>query len=192
MTVSQLTRKAYTVSRWSGGETTQLAIWPRDAVYGARNFLWRLSSATVELEESTFTALSDYHRLIATLDGTIALVHDDGAPLTLAPYEVHAFDGGSKTVSFGRCRDFNLMLRKGKAAGSLTPLTAGSAPLPLSLTETDRTALLYCAQGRCTVDTGDGVHDLSSGESLLLEGPGSRVLTLRGDARLMLARMRTA
>ena len=119
MTVTHLTPQEYATSRWSGGETTQLAIWPRDAVYGERTFCWRLSSATVELEKSTFTALPAYDRLIATLEGTITLRHDGGEPLTLAPYEVHAFDGGSETVSFGRCRDFNLMLRKGAATGRL-------------------------------------------------------------------------
>ena len=191
MTVTHLTPQDYATSHWSGGETTQLMIWPRDAVYARRDFLWRLSSATVELDKSVFTALPDYDRLIATLEGTITLSHDGAKPLTLAPYQVHAFDGGSKTVSFGRCRDFNLMLRKGAATGSLTPLSLGPDPVACPLNEADL-VLLYCAEGRCTVDTGDGVHDLSSGESLLLEEPGSRVLTLRGDARLMLARMRKA
>ena len=38
--------------RWSGGITTQLAIWPEGADYGARKFDWRISSAVVEDEES--------------------------------------------------------------------------------------------------------------------------------------------
>ena len=187
MTVTHLTPQEYATSRWSGGETTQLAIWPRDAVYGERTFCWRLSSATVELDKSTFTALPDYDRLIATLEGTITLRHDGGEPLTLAPYQVHAFDGGSETVSFGRCRDFNLMLRKGRAAGSLTALTAGETPLPMPL-KADW-ALLYCAEGRCTVTVDDVAYGLSSGESLFLEAPIASTLTLQGEARLMLAQI---
>ena len=191
MTVSHLTSKDYRTSRWSGGETTELLIWPRDAVYGQRDFLFRVSSATVELDESTFTALPDYHRLIATLEGTITLRHDGGAPLTLAPYQVHAFDGGSETVSFGRCRDFNLMLRKGAATGSLTPLKAGPEPVACPLQEGDF-ALLYCAEGCCTVSAGDDAWTLLPGDSLLLEAPDARCLTLRGTARLMLAQMASA
>ncbi|MBQ7754836.1 MAG: HutD family protein [Clostridia bacterium] len=191
MTVSRLTSKDYRTSRWSGGETTELLIWPRDAVYGQRNFLFRVSSATVELDESTFTALPDYHRLIATLEGTITLRHDGGAPLTLAPYQVHAFDGGSETVSLGRCRDFNLMLRKGKATGSLTALTADATPLSVPPDRATAFALLFCAEGRCTV-TVDGVaYGLSSGESLLLETPAACPLSLQGAARLMLAQATT-
>ena len=118
----------YAVSAWSGGTTTQLAIFPPDAVYAHRDFLWRVSSATVDLEESDFTALPDYDRLIATLRGEIVLTHNGGAPLTLHPFEVHAFSGADATHSVGRRTDFNLMLRRGRASGTMEALhLAGSA-----------------------------------------------------------------
>ena len=184
MTVTHLTPEDYATSCWSGGTTTELLIRPHGAVYGQRDFLCRISSATVELEESTFTALPDYDRLIATLEGTITLVHDDGEPLVLAPYQVHAFDGGSHTVSLGRCRDFNLMLRKGRATGSLRPLLV-TDPVSCPLSPAAQTALLYCAKGACTVQ---GVA-LATGEGLLLEDLAANALHLRGEpfARLMLA-----
>ena len=37
----------YIVSVWSGGTTTQIAIAPEGARYAERDFLWRVSSATV-------------------------------------------------------------------------------------------------------------------------------------------------
>lgn len=182
MTLTRLTPEDYTTTRWSGGATTELLIRPRGAAYAQRAFLCRISSATVELPESTFTPLSDYDRLIATLEGEIDLVHDGGAPIHLRPYEVHAFDGGSATRSFGRCRDFNLMLRKGQATGSLRALTC-DGPCPLS--PGTRTALLYCVTGACTVAD----VPLAPGESLLLEDVDVPSLSLQGDpqARLMLA-----
>ena len=182
MTLTRLTAADYATSTWSGGTTTELLIRPRGAVYAERDFLCRVSSATVDLDKSTFTALPDYDRLIATLEGTITLLHDDGPALTLAPFQVHAFDGGSETVSFGRCRDFNLMLRKGQAAGSLRSVTVEQmTDLPLS--PGARTALLYCVSGHCAVDD----VPLSPGESLLLEDLSADVLALRGHAQLMLA-----
>ena len=45
-----LTREDYATTNWSGGTTTQLSIAPEGAVYADRDFLWRRSSATVELE----------------------------------------------------------------------------------------------------------------------------------------------
>ena len=59
----KLTPADFVTSTWSGGTTTQLAIAPEGAVYAERSFLWRVSSATVELETSDFTPLPDYNRL---------------------------------------------------------------------------------------------------------------------------------
>ena len=112
----------YETTVWSGGTTTQLAIAPSGARYARRDFLWRVSSATVETEESDFTPLPDYERLIATLRGEIRLRHNDGPPILLRPLEVHRFSGADQTRSRGRCRDFNLMLRRGRADGSMEAL----------------------------------------------------------------------
>ena len=59
MTFTLLTPADYLTTSWSGGTTTQLTIAPAGAVYADRDFLWRVSSATVELDESDFTALPD-------------------------------------------------------------------------------------------------------------------------------------
>ena len=67
------TRAQYITTAWSGGTTTQLAIAPEGAVYADRKFLWRLSSAQVELEHSDFTPLPDYDRLISVLKGELEL-----------------------------------------------------------------------------------------------------------------------
>lgn len=49
-------------NNWSGGTTTQLAIYPKDAEYKKRNFLFRISTATVETKESEFTKLPGVSR----------------------------------------------------------------------------------------------------------------------------------
>ena len=54
-----LTEKDYAVSRWSGGTTTQIALFPPESSYAGRDFLWRVSSAVVEDGESAFTPLPD-------------------------------------------------------------------------------------------------------------------------------------
>ena len=131
--IQKLFPQDYAVSRWSGGTTTQLAIWPPEARYADRDFLWRVSSATVDLEESDFTLLPDYDRLIATLEGEIVLTHNGGGPLTLRPLEVHAFSGADATRSRGRCRDFNLMLRRGKVTGTMEALRLTDTPVNLNV-----------------------------------------------------------
>ena len=182
--IRKLTPKDYKKSEWSGGMTTQLAIFPPEAKYADRDFLWRVSSASVELEDSDFTPLPDYERLIAALEGEIVLTHDSGAPLRLRPFEVHAFSGASATHSTGRCTDFNLMLRRGKAVGSMEALSLADTPTVLHTAEGE-TLLLYCAKGSCGVEPSGCA--LLRGEALLAVGPDT--LTLTGPARLMLCRM---
>ena len=118
MTLTHLTPADYVTTQWSGGATTQLAIAPKGAVYADRDFLWRLSSATVELDESDFTPLPAYDRVISTLRGDMVLAHNGGERLTLHPYEIHDFSGADDTHSWGRCTDFNLMLRRGQCAAA--------------------------------------------------------------------------
>ena len=78
MALFHMTPDNYIVSQWSGGTTTQVAIAPEGAVYADRDFLWRISSASVDLDESDFTALPDYHRWISTLKGGMTLSHEGG------------------------------------------------------------------------------------------------------------------
>ena len=181
----------YVTTAWSGGTTTQLRIFPEGSVYADRDFLWRISSAAVSVKESDFTALPDYHRLISVLKGDMTLSHDGGEKMTLQPYEVHAFEGGDNTHSWGQCTDFNLMLRRGQADGTMEAIClAGERKMIPPHPQTEET-LLYCAEGICTIDCEGKKLVVHSGESLLIRQACCAELTLEtsDQARLMLCRM---
>ena len=191
MALLHLTQTDYSLSRWSGGTTTQVAIMPADAVYARRDFLWRISSAGVELEESDFTALPDYDRWISTVQGEMRLTHNGGPVISLSPYQVHAFDGGADTHSWGQCTDFNLMLRKGLAAGELRPvrLTPGSTETVTCQMETafPRAALLlFCGEGSAAVALGDQALQLHPMEAALLEDAASQTLRVSAEGAVSL------
>ena len=193
MRIKHLTPSDYRVSRWSGGTTTQLCIAPEGADYTHRDFLWRVSSATVELESSDFTMLPDYHRWITTLEGSITLTHEGGAPISLSPFDVHSFDGGVHTQSLGRCTDFNLMLRKGMCNGSVRPLHfAGSGTMEVGSPDPKSTMLLYCASGSGTLTAEGSIISCKQGESLLIGDAAqvALVLTADGPSDFLLAEMR--
>ena len=195
MTITRITPADFVSSLWSGGETHQLAIAPAGAVYADRDFLWRLSSATVNLEESDFTALPDYERYIATLEGSIRVSHDGGEPMTLVPYAVHRFDGGADTKSWGRCVDFNLMLRKGRCDGCLTALRlpeSARVTLPRTFAEGPEHALLvFCGEGGAVLHTGNESVPFSRREALLVSQPEGELTLESGDASaFMVAEMR--
>lgn len=106
-------RHEQNTSRWSGGTTTQLAIYPESSLYNKRDFLWRISTAVVEDEESVFTSLSGYERILMILEGRLELNHEGHYRKTLTPFETDKFSGDWKTTSRGKVRDFNLMFKAG-------------------------------------------------------------------------------
>lgn len=108
-----LKEEDFNISNWTGGKTRQLAIYPADGNYLERTFLWRLSSATCELDESDFSKLPDYDRVLVVLRGKVVLAHDGVRVARLNELEQDRFSGGYKTKSFGKITDYNLMVRKG-------------------------------------------------------------------------------
>ena len=103
------TPQDFQTSHWAGGVTTQLAIGPQGTHYADRDFLWRISSAQVELDHSVFTHLPDYHRFLTVLEGELELQIGSGPKLPLPPLSLCQFDGGVPVESWGRCKDLNLM-----------------------------------------------------------------------------------
>lgn len=149
----------FVTTQWSGGTTTELAISPEGALYSERDFTWRLSSAHVQEESSDFTALPDYRRLISLLDGSMDLKVEDGERFSLSPKEIFPFDGALRVKSFGRCLDFNLMVRKSKALGILQYLSMkGPSELVLSAPVSDfgeygnRDLAVYVLEGSLGLD----------------------------------------
>lgn len=112
-------KSEYKNSTWSGGITTEMLIYPRSSSYVDRNFTWRISSATVDLDKSEFTSLPDYNRILMILEGKLILKHEGQIPIALHELEQDYFDGNVNTVSEGKVTDYNLMMRKGFCDGSV-------------------------------------------------------------------------
>ncbi len=111
MKVQLLPSKSFNTNVWSGGTTTELFIFPSTANYAARNFDFRLSTATVEVETSEFTALPGIARKLMVLEGKTTLTHQNHHTAKLAKFAVDTFLGDWKTTSAGKCTDFNVMTR---------------------------------------------------------------------------------
>jgi environmental stress-induced protein Ves len=166
------------VSAWSGGTTTEIAIFPRDAIYGRRDFLWRVSSARVDAEASTFTPLPGYQRLLMVLEGDMTLRHEGHHSERLTPFEQDAFSGAWVTSSSGRARDFNVMLAQGcegqLRADELAPGQSGVASLDCLDARDDarrRAGVIYVVDGVVVAAIGGGTPALlAAGDALLITG----------------------
>lgn len=160
------------ISRWSGGSTTEFFLYPPEASYGERNFLFRISSATVELEQSDFTHLPGIHRILMVLEKQVRLEIEGEEPVTLTPYDQVEFDGGASVRSCGACRDYNLMMAGG-CVGTMQKLAFDdvySHEVRLPRDDGEQFTTLYAARGGCTVRIENTVYLLKEGGFLCAEG----------------------
>lgn len=104
-----LKEKDFKTSQWSGGKTTELFIFPENSEYQEQNFDFRISSATIETENSNFTELPDYLRNLMILEGEVFINHEDFHSKNLKKFDTDQFHGSWITTSQGKCVDFNVM-----------------------------------------------------------------------------------
>ncbi|WP_312701872.1 HutD family protein [Sedimentibacter sp.] len=190
-----ITEDEYITTAWSGGKTTQLFIYPEEADYSRRNFKFRLSSATVESEKSEFTKLEGVYRFITPLDGRLKLTHDHIQYIDLKPFEVYEFDGNKDTVSFGKVRDFNLMLRSG-AEGKLDSICINKEQL---LEEEihgyfkEFFYFIYACSKDVSVDINGKDYNINQFQTLLIKVESECVLNIKisstGNADILAAKI---
>lgn len=191
----QLIKKdAYKTSRWTGGETREMAIWPAGSQYLERNFIWRLSSATVEQEESDFSSLPDYDRVLMVLEGEVVLSHEGQRVARLKALEQDRFDGAYKTHSFGKITDYNLMVRKGNEGYLDLLYPAENAAACGSTYPTERPLAvhaLFCREGYFVANFSGQTVMASPGELLVMEfGEGEQpAYTIMGEGTVIRAQV---
>jgi len=114
-----------------GGHTTQIASHPADA--GLASFVWRVSVADVT-QDGPFSPFAGVDRTLVLLTGAGIKLAGDGEPMELrAPFEPIIFSGDESlhcSLVAGPVRDFNLMVRRGAATGSVVVRREGGEPVP--------------------------------------------------------------
>jgi environmental stress-induced protein Ves len=158
-------------STWSGGQTTELAIFPFESSYQNRDFVFRISSARVEVNTSEFTSLPGYHRILMVLEGRLLIKHIGHYQIELGTYEQDSFDGGWKTISEGIATDFNVMTSE-KASAKLNCQRAISGEvIQLSNQTLHHATALYWLSGKASLASNQ--ESLEKGDFVLLE-PGEQ------------------
>lgn len=182
----------FNTSRWSGGMTTETAIFPSKSEYLERDFIWRLSSAQVSAEESSFTKLPDYNRILMVMDGNVVLAHGDDRSVALQQWQQDTFDGAVKTKCFGKMTDYNLMFRKG-CIGSLKLMDVGSKAIPVE--KGHRSGLpeasygFYCTGGYVIVSVDEETEMVREGQQLVInfDAGENTDISIMGEGRCIIA-----
>jgi uncharacterized protein len=157
------------------GITREIAVFPAGS--GADNFIWRTSVAEV----NTAAPFSSF----PGIDRNIVLLQGDGFTMTLdgkiahplrVPFEPFAFHGEAKVdvaLAGGATRDFNLMVRRDNARGSIGVWCEAK-----SYRVTGDIAMIYCARGQLNI--ADDV--LNAGDTWFVTKAGPDYVTLGDDA----------
>ncbi|NGM82433.1 HutD family protein [Paenibacillus sp. 7124] len=168
-------------AQWPGGTTTELAIYPENAEYAERNFIWRISTATMEAEQTSYTHLPGYWRLLMATAGEFDLEHLDRHTSKLKPFEKDSFSGDWTTRCFGTGEDLNVMLAPGYGgelkAVPIEEYTCETLQYETALRNTDIFECIYCVDGEINISMDEHAATLLKPGDLL-------VYSKRNDALL--------
>ncbi|WP_394774526.1 HutD family protein [Flavobacterium sp.] len=109
MNIRLLPKKDTIASIWSGGLTYEYMIYPETAKYTDRDFIFRISSATIEKVPSGFTNFKDYHRYLMMLDNQLNIEVNKEEKI-YKKYEIMEFNSDDEVTSYTNGTDFNWMV----------------------------------------------------------------------------------
>lgn len=166
MQISLTKKHQLTTNSWSGGTTTQLAIYPEGSIYKNLDFIFRISTATIEVEESTFTSLPNVARVIMVLNGELTIQHKNQYSKQLKKFDTDNFSGNWETTSVGRVTDFNVMTI-GSVKAAMVGFSLPNNSQKESTLNGDFLAV-YVPQGEITIESSSQKVNLSQGDIALL------------------------
>jgi environmental stress-induced protein Ves len=158
---------------WANGTTTELLKYPTNSDFLKRDFIFRISTATVEAEESTFSDFSGLTRILMILEGSMTLIHEGRYQRDLNPYDQDTFDGSWSTSSIGKVRDFNVMFNE-RAEGELRAFQLQSEQTEI-LEISQKRIILFVHTGQYCI----GEQFLETGSVLDIEENDSTFLLLK-------------
>ncbi len=155
-------KSEHKTSSWSGGKTTELFIYPQNAIYSERDFDFRISTATVEVEESEFTLLPSYQRILSVLEGEVTLFVNKQQEVKLKLGEQFSFSGADNITSKGKIRDFNVIFSPAWEAILRCETISHIIHLQKAV---NRFGLLYIVSGNAKIRVGE----VTAGDVIILD-----------------------
>lgn len=182
---------SFTTTKWSGGSTTKLFIYPSTSDYKALDFDFRLSSANIESEKSDFTRLPGVSRKIMVLDGEIEITHLNHYRKNLKKFDIDSFQGEWETTSFGQCTDFNLMTT-GHTSGDIEAILIPKlGQAEINLNDRWNWLFIYAFNGLSIILADHNTYLLEKGDLFILEKSDEKKLSLYSleNSELILAKI---
>lgn len=162
MNLSLFTKKNTTASIWSGGLTYEYMIYPETANYIDRDFLFRISSATIEHVPSEFTQFKGYYRYLVMLDNSLD-IEVNKEKKEYEKYEIIEFNSADEVTSYTKGTDFNWMVSE-KIAHHNLKITKSNQNCKAQI------IILYSLD-TTVIKINEKSHDLKPYDLLVIENP---------------------
>jgi len=166
------TEKDFVKKQWSGGVTEELFIYPPGSSYEKRDFIFRLSKASIEAEKTKFTELTGFTRHLVLLEGDVTLVSDSRKSKKLDRLSTFSFKGSEEIESFGTGKDYNLMVKEdAESALEVYEVTEeGRAfKLPSFIHGKEAYLCFYCLKGYSVIGLGDHKEYLKESQQVVIK-----------------------
>lgn len=167
---------------WKGGTTTQLFIYPAGTEYQQFNFDFRMSYATVEIPESTFTFMPGVTRHLMILRGELEIDHTDRYKKHLKKFDQDVFDGEWPTTAKGMVMDFNLMTRNGAQGEIHAKIIITGNTERMDVTPDFDFTGIYLLDGTLEITTENDHIILNTGDFILFSHATQRSFKLSASA----------
>lgn len=155
---------------WAHGTSTELFVYPLDGDFVTRDFTFRISTATVEADETTFSSFPAITRILMILEGKLTLIHEGRYTKQLNTFDQDTFMGDWNTKSQGRVRDFNLMCKNG-AKGKVEHQHLSESK-QLSVAPEGNYQFFFVADGEFSIEH----TTLKKGDTLVVENASAEIL----------------
>lgn len=162
MNLHLLSKKDSKASVWSGGLTYEYMIYPETANYVDRDFVFRISSATIEQEPSEFTKFKGYYRYLVMLDNDLH-IEVNKEKKVYKKYEIMEFNSDDEVTSYTKGTDFNLMVSD-KISDHKLEITNNSQNCNAQI-------MILFSLDKTVIKINDETYDLNSYDVLVIENP---------------------
>ena len=178
MNYSILKKKNIQPGIWDGGKTFEYFIYPENSTYSERNFLFRISSASIEKVPSDFTKFSGFRRYLLMLDDSLEIIRN-GAEEIYLEEEIFEFDSDDSIVSKSSGSDFNLMVAKSVHFSSVEILSETK--------EINSDVIFLFAKTQTEISLENQKIELEENDLLVIKNSNNELIRIDSNQKIILA-----
>lgn len=163
-------------SVWDGGKTFEYLIYPKDSIYAERNFLFRISSASITKTPSHFTRFLGFKRYLVMLDNVLEIDRNNKKEF-YTESDIFKFPSNDEIVSYSLGNDFNLMVADSVAFSSVE--------LSNELKNSTSDFVFVFAKKPTSLQLNNQEITLKSNDLLCLENSGKDTITISSNGKVL-------